>query len=296
MRTARRRPVTLFSAAALAATLLAGCGASSADYEGSDAIAPDSDVAYSELGSEEMAGGAALDYAAEGQSVPMDEQVIRRGDASVTVDDPYTALTVLAEKVAEVGGNVSYSSQWTTGDHPRAEATVRVPADQLDALLAWLPDLGKVEQQSTSSEDVTLEVTDLRARIGALETSIDRLKALMSDAGTIADLIEAEGMLTQRQSELDSLNSMLTYYTDQVALSTLTVSLATSADAPGPSLSWGESWQSFLNSLLWLLNMLIYALPWLIVVGLGIVAWRLVRRSRKRGAIRSEHVIDLTSD
>lgn len=292
MRTARRRPATGIMISVLAAALLTGCGASTGDYGGSDAVAPD--AAYDEQASWDMAEGGEL--ASSSVDTLEAEQVIRRGDASVTVDDPYSALTVLAEKVAEMGGNVSYSSQWTTGDHPRAEATVRVPADQLDALLAWLPDLGKVEQQSTSSEDVTLEVTDLRARIGALETSIDRLKALMSDAETIADLIEAEGMLTQRQSELDSLNSMLTYYTDQVALSTLTVSFTTSADAPGPSLSWGESWQSFLNSLLWLLNMLIYALPWLIVVGLGIVAWRLVRRSRKRGAIRSEHVIDLTSD
>lgn len=299
-----RRPAALGAviAGALAAVVLTGCGASTSDM-GGVSIAPQSapsfemaDMSYDDGGYASAAGADSQDYEQSASTGVMEQHIIRVGDASVTVDDPYAALTVLTEKVAALGGSVSHSSQWTTGERPRAEATLRVPADQFDALIAWLPDLGTLEHQSTQSEDVTTQVTDLTARIEALKTSIERLNGLMADAETTADLLEAESMLTYRQAELDSLSSTLAYLSDRVSLSSLTVSLSTQYDAPGPSLSWTESWNSFLNALIWLLNALIFALPWLLVATLLVVVWRTAKRLKKRPAIRSEYVADSTED
>ena len=66
---------------------------------------------------------------------------------------------------------------------------------------------------------------DLQARVDAAQASVDRLTQLMSQAGSLADLIAAESALAERQATLESYQQQLKYYDEQVAMSTLTVTL-----------------------------------------------------------------------
>ena len=102
---------------------------------------------------------------------------------------------------------------------------VRVPADELTGLLADLEDLGDVASVSVSRSDVTTTAVDLDARISALQTSVARLQALMDGAATTEALLAAEEALTERQEELESLQSQRALLADQVELSTLSVHL-----------------------------------------------------------------------
>ena len=288
-----RRFATL-ATMALAATLLAGCGAGGTPdigYTGDDGTQSLPQTEYSdELSSEGMSQDSG------GGSLVEEEHVITTGQVYVTADDPAAALATLTEKVASLGGSVASSQKWTSGDSPYAEATVRVPASEFQGVLDWLPEVGTVDSQSTQTENVTTQITDLNARIEALNTSVARLTELMATAENTADLLAAEEMLTQRQAELDSLTSTLEYLSDLVSMSTLTVTFSTISKTPGPSISWGEAWNNFVSSLFWLLNALVFVLPWALLLTVIVMVWRLVRRRKKSRAIRSGHVTDPTSD
>ena len=82
------------------------------------------------------------------------------------------------------------------------------------------------------AEDVTAQGADLDARIEALEVSIARLRQLLATAETTKDLIDIESELTARQAELDSLVAQRAVLSDQVAQSTLTVSISPSSESP----------------------------------------------------------------
>ena len=103
--------------------------------------------------------------------------------------------------------------------------TVRVPADGLQSLVDQLAGLGEVTASSINRQDVTTVTVDLQARIEAAQASVDRLTQLMSQAGSLADLIAAESALAERQATLESYQQQLKYYDEQVAMSTLTVTL-----------------------------------------------------------------------
>ena len=113
-----------------------------------------------------------------------------------------------------------------------ADLVVRVPSDALTDVLADLKDLGDIANVSISHSDVTSTAVDLDARISALQTSVARLQALMNNAATTEALLAAEDAISDRQPELESLQSQRALLADQVELSTLSVHLITFGVAP----------------------------------------------------------------
>ena len=163
-----------------------------------------------------------------------ERSVIVTGDVYLTVDDPLATADRVEQIVTDAGGRVDSRSEYAAIDNrePSAYLWVRIPVDRLDDTLDLIEALGVVESQSISNQDVTLQVVDLDARIAVLDESIERLRALLADAETTADLVEIETALSERQAELDSLNSQRNYLTDQVQYASIGVDLRSPEVAP----------------------------------------------------------------
>jgi hypothetical protein len=76
-----------------------------------------------------------------------------------------------------------------------------------------------------------LQKVDLDARIQVLEAAIARLRELLTQAASTSDLVTVESALSERQAELDSLQSQRDYLSDQTLFATMSVSLITPEDA-----------------------------------------------------------------
>ncbi|MDO5495194.1 MAG: DUF4349 domain-containing protein [bacterium] len=277
---ARRAAAT----AALAALALTGCGSGNSPDPGRGSQGEQSvtDAGGGAPPAAPEAGGGAPAQGGDSGSSAVAPSVITTGEAAIRTDDPAAAAVAFTDAAIELGGTVSRSETSSSGDSPRAEVTVRIPADEYQTLVDRLGEFGEVEHQSSTSEDVGQEVADLQARRDALQASIDRLTELMASSETTADLLEAEAMITQRQAELDSLTAQLTYLQDQVAMSTLTVEFATDAVASSytsPSV-WERAWRFFTDSLEGIVLFVAGILPWAVV--LGAVAWVVLAITRRR--------------
>jgi predicted small lipoprotein YifL len=92
---------------------------------------------------------------------------------------------------------------------PSGQLSVRVARKQAATFAAGLagPD-ARVLRQLTETEDRTLQVVDVEARIATLQQLRERLRTLMTDPRSgIKELVEIESQLAQTQGELDSLAS-----------------------------------------------------------------------------------------
>ena len=130
-------------------------------------------------------------------------------------------------------------------------------------------------------------MTDLDARIRALEVSIARLQELMGAATSTADLLEAERALTERQSDLDSLRAQRTYLGEQVALGTISLSLLSREAAPSPEPGgfWGgvvRGWTALVTTLNTAIEVLGALVPWALFAALVAGLVLLVVRIRRR--------------
>lgn len=284
-----RRPLAV-AAVALSALLLVGCTSGGADSiapapgvgsTSGDAVAPE--IARDEGGAQSVAGDS--DVTTENRDV------ITNGSMSLTVTDPIATVQDVEAITDRAGGRIdSRSENPKTPNQPAsANLSLRIPADALDEALADLRALGTVNFVTLEKSDVTQQTQDLDARITSLQTSVDRLLALMTQATTTADLIAIESALSSRQAELESLQTQRSYLADQIDYATISLELhPVGTVAPGtPETFWGAivaGWNSLVAALGGVVVAIGFALPWLLALGvlalIVLLALRLARRRR----------------
>ncbi|PKQ35948.1 MAG: DUF4349 domain-containing protein [Actinobacteria bacterium HGW-Actinobacteria-11] len=240
--------------------------------------------------------GGAVEGAVDG-AVDSDREIIATAQATVQVPSIPEAATTIAALAADHGGYVESTeigkaaamagtSEPAPADSAYGWISIRVPSDDLPEVIAALGDVGDVLSSSTSKQDVTSISIDLQARIDSTRASVDRLTELMSQSGSVSELIEAEVALTDRQAQLESYEQQLEALQDQVAMSSLQVQLTrenspTTADPAGFSDGLLAGWNGLVVSLNALVIAVGFILPWLAIVGVVILIVWLVRRSHR---------------
>ncbi len=131
-------------------------------------------------------------------------------------------------------GSVACPSTGCPTSYASSTTTLRVDNAAVDALLADVARLGTVEATTRTSDDVTADVADIDARVRNAQASLARVRALMSRATSIGDVVALEGELSKRQADLEALEARQRALADQTAQATVTVRLLGS-DAPAPA-------------------------------------------------------------
>ena len=277
-------------------TAVGGSATSSADGGGvtvvEDARSGAVDQSAPSALTESAESGAVAEDVAAG-----DREIIATANATVEVkdvSDAAVAIGALAEshggyvESTEIGGTpaVDASSDPVAADSEYGWISIRVPSADLPAVIDELTESGEVLSSSIAQQDVTSTAIDLRARIDATRASVQRLSELMSQTGTVAELIEAEVALTDRQAQLESYEQQLASLEDQVAMSSLSVQLTrtaapTTADPAGFSDGLVAGWNGLVVSLNALVVSVGFLLPWLAVAGLVVLIIWGVRRARR---------------
>ncbi|PFG33675.1 DUF4349 domain-containing protein [Sanguibacter antarcticus] len=290
---ASRRPSTVprllvvFTSGLVAAGLLAGCSSSGTQDSASVAQEVDQQAVG---GVDGLAADAAASASDARSVVETTQQMVTTGTVEVVVDDPVAAAEEISALVEQAGGRTEQRNQQvrTETSEPRADLTVRVPADKVTPTITALGDVGTVEATRISSTDVGGQARDLDARIKALQTSTTRLETLMSTAETTADLLDAESTLTARQGDLESLQAQLNALADQVDLSTLVITLTTEPTTPDTETPtfWealATGWGALVATATTVVVIVGVLLPWLATLAVIalLVRW-LVRRLRTR--------------
>ena len=191
--------------------------------------------------------------------------------------------------VEAAGGRVDARTEYApaNGDAGSATLTLRIPAEKLQDVLDDLAELGRADEISTSTSDVTVLVADLDSRIATQRGIIDRLNGMFGQAATIEDLITLETTIAEHQATLEDLEAQQRSVDDQVALSTLSLYLRSEAEAPvqepmdflsGLAAGWG-AFVAFFSGLLVALGVL---LPWLVAAALISAAIVLIVRGNRR--------------
>ena len=234
----KKKQVALF--ALIGVLLLSGCGASDlaknamagAAYETPDMAAES--YAYDEEMAYETTDAARMDNTAEQveeSAQGTNRKLIRTVSMNVETENYDALLPDIERKVTEYGGYIENSSTYNdtnpygNSEGREASMTIRIPAEKLDAFLHTVSDQSNVTYKSENVQDVTLTYVDLQSHKKALEEEQKRLMDLMQEAETIEDLITIEDRLTQVRYELESMESQIRTYDNQVDYSTVSINI-----------------------------------------------------------------------
>ncbi|WP_410668342.1 DUF4349 domain-containing protein [Amycolatopsis sp. cmx-4-68] len=197
-------------------------------------------------------------------------------------------VDVVAQARGIAQGAGGYTGQESTGDDS-ATLSLAVPAERLDPVLDQLSHLGSsLVKRELNTQDVTEQVVDVEARLTTQRKSVERIRALLSQATSVSDITSIESELTSRESALESLEQQRNSLAGSVAMATVSMSIRSVAAPPPPGEDHSgffgglaAGWDAFLVFGGGLLTVLGAIAPFLLIIApLGALAWWLRRRRR----------------
>lgn len=252
-----KKRLNLVMAAALAVSVLAGCGSSkyadttasaAADapaavdtaaggeylYDagyGENSYAQEAEIAEEDAASEE--GGAETKAEEVSENPQAGRKLITTMTLSAETEYFDDLMGNLERQVEELGGYIENSNQWNGSvdyygnrrSNRSASLTIRIPAEKLDGFVALMEENSNITNKSREVEDVTLAYVDLESHKKALLTEEERLLELLEMAETVEDLITVEDKLANVRYQLESMESQLRTYDNKINYSTVNLDL-----------------------------------------------------------------------
>lgn len=193
-----------------------------------DMVVQETAAAYQSETYEAGADYGLSDSTSTTQVLPTGRKLIRNMDLTVETNTFDQFLDALTSQVGDSGGYVEQSNvsgnslNYQNEPIPRyASITARIPSDKLDAFINTVENSGNVTNKSESTQDVTLQYSDLESRKKSLTVEQDRLWALLEKADTLEAVIALESRLSEIRYQLESMESQLRTYDNQVDYSTV---------------------------------------------------------------------------
>jgi len=202
------------------------------------------------------AGGTANATEDTGESAQaVERRIVRTGEMQLAVADLGAARTALLDATKRAGGYVAEDRAAETSRTVQRTLRVRVPAAAFEELVAAVERLGEVEAAHVTADDVTTQWIDVEARVRAKRQMENRYLELVARAANVAEVMHVERELGLVRAEIEAMESKLRALGDQVALSTLTVTLSAprteraTVDAPDFLASLTSGWSVLLRAL-----------------------------------------------
>ena len=220
--------------------------------------------------------------------VPADwnKQIIKNAVLEMYVSDAKSSGNAIKEAVRSTGGYIASASEAQTSSQIKNEMVIRVPREKFDELLDRLSGYAdSVSQKNMTSEDVSDEFIDTKARMQAKEKVKDRYYDFLKQARNIEEVLKVQNEIRNLQEEIESAAGRINYIQHQSALSTIRLSFFQQlSPQPTPQNEYGF-WRALKESVLdgWLMVqtlIIILVKIWPLWL-LGGAIWMILTRRKK---------------
>jgi len=281
-------------------TFLAGCSASSnSAASSSEAAAP----AAGRVAAPTADGGAPAKAGAPGSAFGSSgahggtgttarlapaSSIIYTAQLTVRAGDVSSAAAQAAQIADGAGGYVSSETAKIDPDHP-SEATasvqLKIPVMAYAATLGQLGHrLGTQLALQQQAQDVTQQVADVDSQVASDQAAIAQLRALLSHAGSVGDLLSVQNQINQEESNLESIQAQQRALSRETTYATVTLTIlgpkakpVLHRPKPPPTLAGGftAGWHALRVAVSWTLAFLGAIAPFAVVLTVaGYVVYR----------------------
>jgi hypothetical protein len=159
---------------------------------------------------------------------PSGRKIIRGAELGIETVDVLDAEQRAVAIIEQLGGYVASSDRSTRVDdeeepaRPALEMVLRVPSDRFTAAMVRLEQLGsRVLGQRVSSEDVTDEFIDLKARLSAQRALEGQFLEILEQAKSVKDALEVSTQLADVRTVIEKLEGRQRLLENQTSISTI---------------------------------------------------------------------------
>ncbi|MCC8145896.1 MAG: DUF4349 domain-containing protein [Bacteroidales bacterium] len=218
-----------------------------------------------------------------------EKKIIKDGEIIVTVKQLEKSKLRIDSLLKKYNGYYAREKLNNTDWSSSYSLQIRVPGSNFEKLVKDIEaGEGKIDHKALETRDVTEQYVDLETRLDNKRSYLERYKEILKQAKSIKEILEVEEIIRKMEEEIESTTGRIRYLKDQVAYSSLDLTITTEKDykylpdkRPGfferlkQSLSNG--WFGFVDFLLVILKIW----PFWIIIGLGIYFWRRWRNEKE---------------
>lgn len=151
-----------------------------------------------------------------------DKKIIKTAHVTLELKDYNAYNNTLHNKLKNFGAYVAQEQQNETDNEISNDITIKVPVDRFDDLMNSLSgDDVKLLEKDVSTEDVTGEVVDTKARIEAKQQARLRYLELLKQAKNMNEILEVQNELNSIQEEIESASGRVNYLVHAASYSTI---------------------------------------------------------------------------
>jgi hypothetical protein len=167
--------------------------------------------------------GDDVESSSRSSEVPAVPMIARVAALTLTTKSFDNARTGMEEILKRHNGYMGELKVTVPADSGRAlTATLRIPAAQLDAAMAELKKLGRVEDESQGGEEVTQQYVDLEARLVNGRHTEQRLTDILRQrTGKLQDVLKVELEIDRVRGEIEQMQAEKKELGKRVAFATL---------------------------------------------------------------------------
>ncbi|WP_158638269.1 DUF4349 domain-containing protein [Panacibacter ginsenosidivorans] len=155
-------------------------------------------------------------------NIDWDKKIIKNAHVTLELKDYNAYNSSLHNKLKSYGAYIAQEQETESDDQIANDITIKVPVEKFDDLMNSLPGDGiKVLEKTISTEDVTGEVVDTKARIEAKKEVRARYLDLLKQAKSMKDILEVQDEINGIQEDIESASGRVNYLTHAAAYSTI---------------------------------------------------------------------------
>lgn len=289
--------ITFFMA--IIAVLLMSCGQSKESYKMEEkALTQDIGLAAPITDSSAVADTASnqifklesnKEQSKEPEKIDWDKKIIKTADIALQVKE-YTAFNnSIHNKVKNYGAYIASEEQSQTDGGIQNSVTIKVPVDQFENLLNSLNnDAVTIVEKKISTQDVTGEVVDTKARVEAKKQVRNRYMDLLKQAKNMREILEVQQEINGIQEDIESGAGRVSYLTHNADYSTINLryfqySSGSNTIDNKPSF-FTKFKESFEQGVTVIGNLLLFFTSiWPLII-LGIIAWFIYKKMQPKSS------------
>lgn len=216
------------------------------------------------------------------------DRIIKTANYRFEVENIDKSVSAIEEAMRKHQAFIASSDLSSDGPFTESKITLRVPSDSFHDLLNEIGKQAKhVNFRDIKTEDVSKQFVDLESRLKTKREVEQRyMDILRKRAGTIEELLSAERQIGQLHEEIEATISRINYLKDAVRYSTINLQMyqrslpQQAANDPSPLQEMRIALISGWNSLVVVVTHILYIWPFVLMVGGGLVIYRLRRQRR----------------
>lgn len=242
------------------------------------------------------------------------DKIITKVNLEVETQEFDELISIIKDEIVRLGGydertEVSGKRYYSRANSRNGYIVARIPKDRLGEFVELVKENGNVINETSSSDNVTLQYVDTQSRKKSLEIEQERLWALLEKTEKLEDIVTLESRLSSIRHELQMYETELRTIDNKVDYSTVTISVnevermtpteeketVLTRIRNGFSDSIFNITEGLKNFLVWFVVNLPYLIIWAVIITATLIISRRIfkkHRNKNRGISQAEDRIN----